>query len=561
MKRAIPRRGAIAATVIGLMATVIGLGPAASGAATASASAPSAIRPVVGCGRLPSTLNIPGARTHLVSTVEVGASGTQPAYCDVHATVEPAVNFELKLPIATYTGSYVQEGCQGYCGAVFSPDIPQCGGPNGGDMAVAATDDGHAAAAPNPFFGLFDASWAANNQGARDDFLYRAPHVVSLAAKQYIADYYGHRPLHSYFNGCSTGGREGLLLAQRYPRDFDGIVVGSSAALMDPLFGVYFAWAARANIAPDGSPILTSAKLPPLHAAAMAACDGLDGVLDAQIEDPRACHFDPAILGCPAGIDQPTCLTPAQVTAARKLYAGPSDEHGRRLYPGGEPYGSELVWDTYLNPLPVINESAAAELGDNYLKYLAYPIGTPGSSVANAQFTKQFLDSLTPDGVPGNAMSLDLSAFRRAGGKLIIWHGWADQSIPPTGSVDYYQRLAAANGGIRETGQWARLFMVPAEYHCAMGGYTLNEFNPLPALIDWVEHGTAPSRILADQRDTQGTIVRTHPVFPYPAVARYTGSGSIDDAANFVAAPPLVQPRMTHWAGEYLYNLPGPTAH
>jgi feruloyl esterase len=535
------------------MAVVVGLG-FIPGQALANASP--VIRPVRQCPELVQSFEIPGAITHVTSATPVPGD-TGPAYCDLRGFVEPAVHFQLRLPTSTYTGRYVQYGCQGLCG-VFSPTpFPDCG-PRGGDLAVAATDDGHDGLGDSPFLKIVDGSWGANNQAARNDFFYRAPHVVALATKRIIAAYYGAPPTHSYFNGCSTGGREGLLLAQRYPYDFDGIVAGSPANFNAPLMGIYFAWMARTNNDPSGAPIMTSAKLPALHNAVVTACDGLDGLVDGQIDDPRACRYDPSALQCPPGTDLPTCLTPAQVASVGRLYNGPADSAGRRLYPGWESRGSELAWENAIIPGAF---GSIATLADNFVRHLAHPIGAPQSSLADVQFTVQELNRLTAEGIKGNALSLDYRAFRRAGGKLIIWHGWDDQSIPAVGTLDYYQRLWQRNGGLRETQQWARLFMVPTVYHCAFGGYRLNEFDPFSALVGWVEHGNAPDRIVANQRDAQLNVIRSRPVFPYPLRVEYDGTGSIDAASNFVPAQPSAPLHdIISWAGEDLYNRSGPVA-
>jgi feruloyl esterase len=331
------------------------------------------------------------------------------------------------------------------------------------------------------------------------------------------------------------------------------------ANYMGPLLGLYMSWLVRTNLDATGREILTFDKLQPLHDAVLAACDGIDGGRDGILEDPRACRFDPVEIQCP-GADAPNCLTPAQVAVVRTLYNGPTDATGRRLYPGWQTRGSEPAWaggfvsgpfGAFLAPLP-----------DNYLRFVGYPIGTPHSSVSQIQFTVDELNRLTREGFKGNALSLDLSEFRRAGGKLILWHGRDDQSIPSVGTLDYYGRLAQRNGGLLRTQQFARTFMVPAMYHCMTGGYGLNEFNPLPSLVDWVERGHAPDRIVAAFRQEDGSVTRTRPVFPYPLRARYDGTGSTDDASNFVPAPPLVSPvgDVINWAGSYLYNVPGPVA-
>jgi hypothetical protein len=537
-----------------VLALVIGLMPSASATAAptpANAAPAAAIRPVRECADLVRTFDIPGAATRVTSATVVPA-GAEPAHCDVRGVIEPAIGFQLRLPTETFQGRYLQYGCGGFCGMLFPAPFADCGIPNGGDVAVAVTDDGHTSDDPFP---PIDGRWGADNQAARDDWQFRAPHVLSKAAKRVIATYYGSPPRKSYFSGCSNGGREGLLLAQRYPHDFDGIIAGAPAAYFGPL-AVYETWNARANLAANGDSILTTAKLPALHSAVMATCDGLDGVVDGQLEDPRECQFDPASIQCPAGADQPTCLTGEQVETVRKVYAGPADAAGKRLYPGGQAYGSELAWEGWFVPAP----GFGGALGDNYLRYLGYPIGTPHSSLADFEFTAREFHRLTPEGARANSLSLDLREFRRAGGKLIIFHGWADSAIPPEGTLDYYQRLAERNGGLRATQQWARTFMVPSVYHCGDGS-GLTEFDPFPELVAWVERGAAPSRVVARGRDASGAVVRTRPVFPYPLRAAYDGSGSIDDAANFVPERPSgpVKDRI-RWLGDYLYSVPGPVS-
>ncbi|MFG1647379.1 tannase/feruloyl esterase family alpha/beta hydrolase [Amycolatopsis sp. NPDC049252] len=531
-----------------------------------AAATDSTVRPITACSALVRGFPLPGAGTHVTAAAVVAATGTDPEYCGVRGYVEPAVRFELRLPTRTYAGRYLQYGCGGFCGVVTPPVLADCGLPHGGDVAVAATDDGHVGHTPGV---VDDGSWGATDQAARDDFAFRASHVVSRASKAIIQAFYGAPPKKAYFSGCSDGGREALQLAQRYPADFDGIVAGAPAGYWSPLLE-FQTWLARVNTAAGGAPILTAAKLPALHNAVLAACDRLDGLTDGQLDDPRACRFDPAALTC-TGPDTPACLTPAQVAATRKLYSPPTDPRGTLLYPGGEPKGSELSWAGWIIGVPATGGvSFARSLADNYLRYLGYPIGAPASTVDTFAFTRREFDRLTPVGVRYNAMSTDLSAFQRRGGKLVLWHGWADEAIPPAGTLDYYQRLTHGHGQ-----DWARLFMVPSLYHCG-GGTTLTEFDPLRDLVAWVERGTAPTRITATGRDEAGNVTRTRPVFPYPLRAVYDGTGSIDDAANFDPAPPASPVRdvtnfrqpppvppfrdIVDWAGNSLYGLPGPVA-
>jgi Tannase and feruloyl esterase len=555
---------------------MVGLTLVPGGAAAEPAAPGSVIKPVVPCEQLVRSFDIPGARTTVTSATpetekkpEAETKG-EPAHCDVKGVIEPsAVHFQLRLPTTTYTGRYLQYGCGGLCGVISPTPFPNCG-PSAGDAAVAATDDGHDG--PDglpPKFAVVDGSWAANNQAARNDWSYRAPHVLSLASKHIINAFYGAPPRHSYFSSCSNGGREALLLAQRYPKDFDGIIAGTpGAGYIAPLFGVYQAWLSRSNTGSDGASIITFERLPALHAAVVAACDRLDGLVDGQIDDPRACQFDPGTVQCAPGTDAPTCLAPAQVEAARKLYAGPTDANGHRLYPGGQSRGSELAWDLWIVPPSWVPPEVPPEqrpswtmatlLAKNYLSFVGYPIGKAHSSLAEFQFTVGEFHRLQWEGVKSNAMSLDLREFQRSGGKLILWHGWGDPGIPPSSTLDYYQRLWQRSGGLRETQEWARLFMVPTMYHCDDGGYRLEAFDPVPELVAWVERGQAPERIIAT-----GTkpAPRSRPVFPYPLRAQYDGNGSIDDASNFVPAQPTAPPRDTiDWVGTYLHDIPGPRA-
>jgi tannase/feruloyl esterase len=528
-----------------------GLGVAGLRDDGAEAAGATVIPPVRDCASLVEDLDIPDAPTHVTAATVVPAQSGTPEFCEVRGYVEPKVQFVVKLPTTTFTGRYVQFGCGGFCGAVVPPGFPNCApdGAEPGDAAVAATDDGHEGAADQP---AVDGTFGENDQPARDDWFFRAPHVLSLAAKRLVDNFYGAPPTKSYFTGCSNGGREAMLLAQRYPTDFDGIVAGAPAFPISPLLGMFQAWLARSNTAADGTPILTAAKLPALHDAAVAACDEVDGLADGQLDDPRACDFDPGTVQCP-GADAPTCLTAAQVDVVRKLYAGPTDPDGTPLYPGGEAIGSELAWNGWIIPA-ADGPTAAAALADGYLRHVGYPIGTPHSSLAEVEFTRAEFDRQDAEGSKGNATSLDLSAFTAHGGKLVIWHGWSDEAIPPVGTLDYYQRLADANGGLAATRQWARTFMVPSMYHCGRG-YQLTEFDPLRELVSWVENGTAPDRVIATGRDANGTVTRTRTVFPYPQRAVYDGSGSVDDAANFVPADPPTPPQdKIDWAGAGLYQ-------
>jgi hypothetical protein len=495
---------------------------------------------------------IPGAPTRVTSATLVAATAATPEFCDVRGYVAPQVQFDLKLPTKTWQGRYLQSGCGGFCGAVGSPSFPTCDLQPGGDFAVAATDDGHVA-------GGTDGLWGVNDQQLRVDFGSQAPHVLSLAAKAIVKAFYGVGPRFSYFQGCSDGGREALIEAQRFPGDFNGIVAGAPANIWAPLLAESLAWNARANMDANGNQVLTASKLPALHDAVIKACDGLDGLVDGQIDDPRACRFDPASMRCPSGVDQPTCLSPAQVETVRKLYAGPTDSAGRRLYPGGEPFGSELAWVPWVVTPPGF-QSLDSGFSDSYLKFLGFPIGQPASSLADFQFTVAEFDRLRAAGQLYNATNADLTAFRQRGGKLIIWHGWADPAIAPDGTPTYYEAVQDRMGGLQAVQRFARLFMIPTVYHCAgtYGTGTAVRFDFVNPITHWVEQGTAPDQVVVTHTDQTGAVVRTRPVFAYPRQARYTGTGSIDDAANFVGVTPSPVPADdVRWVGNDLFNAGG----
>jgi len=549
------------------LAATLGLAGGGAGAPAATALAPVAqaavradalagpVAPQLTCAALaqpepgrgvPDFGAIPGAPTRVSSAAVVAATATTPEFCDVKGYVSAQVQFELKLPTKTWQGRYLQNGCGGFCGAIGQTGFPSCDVQPGGDFAVSATNDGHSGAG-------FDALWAATDEQERVDLGTRAVHVVSVASKAIIRAFYGIAPQRSYFMGCSDGGREALSEAQRFPADFDGIVAGAPANVWGPLNGEFQVWVARINTDAQGDSILTPAKLPALHAAAIASCDGVDGLVDGQIDDPRACRFDPASIRCAAGTDQPTCLTPAQVDVVRQAYSGPVDARGRHLYPGGEPVGSELAWAGWFVTPPGA-PGIGPLIGDNYLKYSAFPIGQPTSSVQDWTFDVAGFNRLRQEGRVFNSTNADLGAFRNRGGKLLLWQGWADQAIPPTTVTTYYQAVRDRMGGLTATQRFARLFMFPSVNHCG-GGFGPNQFDLVNPIVHWVERGEAPTRILATQTGATGNVVRTRPVFAYPEQARYTGTGSIDDAANFVGVMPARAPDdHFNWVGNDLFG-------
>ena len=373
-------------------------------------------------------------------------------FCDVKGYISPVTQFEALLPIETWRGDYLQQGCGGLCGkADVSLDDPSRTSGyqapfaplQNGEMVVAADDQGHEAPTNA------DALWARNDLRLRAVFGYSSEHQLARAMKAVIRAFYGRRPTYAYFSGVSDGGHEALVLAQRYPADFDGIIAGAPANNWAPLVGLVAPWVAAANQDKQGKQILTAEKLPALHAAVMAACADPNGV----IKDPRACAFDPASMRCPAGLDQPSCLTDAQIGVVRDEYRGPSDKDGHGLFDGGEPYGSELAWANWL-VMPAADNAApadtyAAVIGLAYLNEMAFSPNAPGAySLGTVPFTAEMRQRLEQLGGIYNATDPNLSAFAANGGKIIIYHSWADQAIPPFASINYYRAVVGQAGGL-----------------------------------------------------------------------------------------------------------------
>jgi len=493
--------------------------PRTATAATRSRTAPRAsaaatVAPVVACGQLASDdfSNVPDAPTVILSAAH--ASGV----CQVAGYIAPQEQFLLALPVSGYTGQYLQQGCGGLCGqdylgSVGSGNTASSADPASADSASAAsaatcaTVSAHAAADGGMAMGMdneghiggeTDGVWAKDDPALRVSFGYASEHALAQAAKAIIAAYYGKPPAYSYYNGCSDGGHEALVEAQRYPHDFNGILAGAPGNIEAQLLGVVPAWLVAVNTGTDGREILTSEKLPALHAAVIKACGNAQGL----IEDPRSCNFNPAAIQCPAGVDNSSCLTPAQVTVVREFYLGPNDGHGHYLYPGGEPYGSELAWaGVGVDPAADTNwpqDTFAYQIGTNYLKYLAYWQNPPASfKLSDFHFTVAEYDKLLPLAGIYDATAPDLSAFQQAGGKLIIYQGWADEKISPFGTVDYYHAVVRHAGGFAASQDFSRLYMIPDQNHCLTNGSP--QVNPMEAmsmllssLQKWVERGAAP---------------------------------------------------------------------
>jgi Tannase and feruloyl esterase len=511
------------------------------------------------CAQLAADPNFAGLQkfpTSIASGTVVPANSTtgSPEYCDIQGMIAPQTHFDLKLPTTTWQGRYLQNGCGGYCGTVSSQSFPSCDATLGGDFAMATDDEGHSSEAGLGGGGLFGLS-----QDLRVQYGYASEHALSVVSKTIIDAFYGQVPNYSYYDGCSDGGREAMEVAERYPTDFNGIIAGAPEIIAGPLNAEQQTWDYAVNVGPDGNTILTADKLPALHAAVIKACGGDDGANDGIITDPRSCHFDPASIQCPAGTNNSSCLTAPQVKVVDEYYSGPTDPQGRKLYPGGVPYGSELGWTQFQIPaatsngVPVAGTKSLdyAGLSLPYLRYQLLAPGKVGPDPSQWQFTDQDFQSMFPAANTFDAMSYNLKAFRAHGGKLIIWQGWSDNGIPPTGTVDYYENLENFMGGQSSTQKFARLFLFPGEYHCAPG-YTNSSFDLVYPMVQWVEGSSAPSQIVAS--DTVNGTALTRPVYPYPDIPKYNGSGDTNSAASFHPVPSPDAKQYTNWYGNYLFT-------
>ena len=453
-----------------------------------------------------------------------------PPFCRVAGTIAPTsdsqILFEVWLPLEKWNGKFAGVGNGGWAGVISFPQLAEH---LRRGYAAASTNTGHEAAP-----GQNMARFAFDKPEQLIDFAYRSHHETAVKGKSLTEGLYGKPPAQSYFVGCSSGGYEGLMAAQRFPGDYNGIVAGMPANNWTRLM----AGDLDATLAVFQEP---GSQLPPpalgvLHRAAIAQCDAADGVTDGVLEDPRRCQFDPASLVCSANQDPATCLTKPQAEAARRIYAGVKDPNsGAQLYPGLA-RGSEPFWPNRdpANPFPIpISHFKWLVFGDPNWDWRTFRFTDPASYQAFQKAEAKFAPIL-------NATDPNLRAFRDRGGKLIQYHGWNDQLISPQNSIDYYESVLSLFGSgsrdraatLRDVQSFYRLFMAPGMAHCA-GGTGPNTFDMLAALERWVERGVAPDQVIAS-RLVGGVADRIRPLCPYPQVATYKGKGDTNDAANFV---------------------------
>jgi hypothetical protein len=465
-----------------------------------------------------------------------------PAFCRVAGVIKPSadsnIQFEVWMPAAGWNGKFQGVGNGGYAGAI---SYEQLGAVVAHGYATASTDTGHQA-------GGTDAAWALKHPEKIADFGYRAVHETAVKAKAIIRAFYGEGPQRSYFSSCSNGGRQALMEAQRYPEDYDGIIAGAPANYWTHLLA-NAAWDLLALLG-DKDSYIPPKKLPAIEAAALAACDALDGVKDRVVEDPSRCHFDPGVLLC-QGPETDSCLTSPQLTALKKLYAGGRTSRGAQVFPGYSPGGEAEPggWAPWITG-PAPEKSLMYAFGTQFFKNMVYDDPAWDYHTFDVDRDTKAADEKMARLL--NATNPDLSRFRARGGKLILYHGWSDAAIAAENTIDYYESVVA-KAGAKKAATFVRLFMVPGMQHCG-GGPGPNSFGQFSvasgdpdhdidaALERWVEQGIAPERIIAVKRkndlDPKSAVVRTRPLCAYPLTARYKGSGSTDDAANFVCAKP-----------------------
>ena len=496
---------------------------AAGGAVTTPAMSCDALEKVDLAGAADKTVRI-------VSATQVVSKGV--TVCEVRGAIEPQIGFFVRLPIATWTGRFLQIGCGGLCGRL--PDeyaqVTACAPLQRGEFAVAGTDMGHQGMAPD--FG--DVSQL------RVDFAYRGVHETALVAKALIRAFYGKAPTRSYFSGCSDGGREALIEAERYPEDFDGITAGAPAANFLVQNTFYHGWNARSNTGSDGKPILTPADLPILHKAALTACRAVQGV----IEDPLRCSFDPGVVECKPG-ETADCLSGEKVAAARKIYDGPRDAAGLPLTPGGPMPGSELAWEGVYVPKAGSDAIFSRMIAEGTIDHLALAIGQKGGGIAGLTYDRAFYARMLPQHSLYDATNPDLAAFAKRGGKLIIWHGYSDQHISPTGTIEYFDAVKSVMGP--DMDKTVRFFFFPGMYHCH-GGEGPTNTDVLSPVMSWVEDGQAPDALVL--RDEKSARV----VFSYPAVAIYDGRNDRANPASYEAIAPTSPYQVRKWIGQELFT-------
>jgi Tannase and feruloyl esterase len=521
------------------------------------------------CAELAKTTVVAGQSIDVTQYQTASASPGSPQYCAVTGHINTYVGFEILLPISTWRQRYLQVGCGGLCGSIsISPPETTAYKPLAeGDFVLAAEDDGHSGNAT---------SWYSNAQ-QRVDFAYLSYHDVANVAKGLAAQFYGTAPRYSYFDGCSQGGHEALGEIQRYPTDFNGVLAGAPASIMTELNSILHEYTYDANYTSSGKTILDQPEADIVLNAAMRTCYPKVGLM----LDYRACEekFNLNSVECSAKLKS-NCLTAAQVAVVRKVWAGPVDAQGQLLYPGGYSLGSEFNWSngTSANlPLTAGGTVTPASFITSWLQYFAFEKDLGASAVTDEKFTAVFFEEVEKLAPFWDATDPDLGAFEQAGGKLILWQGEADWSIPTITSIAYYQAVVKAMGGLAATQQFARYYLLPSVGHC--GGNGPDTYNGLGAVVSWTEKHISPNALLATQyapasgggpggggapsasdltdavpalgAPATTAVVRTINVYPYPELPAYKGYGNVDDAASYAGKVSAALQQPTPWLGKF----------
>jgi len=478
------------------------------------------VRPVRTCDSL-AKVRLPNT-----SIESAAADPENPGICRVTAiTTHPPsgdkVRIWIGIPTENWNGRFLGIGGGGFVG----------GNPAGVNQPVAlgyaagSTDTGHEGGSGS--FAL-DTNGRINWQLIRDN-AHLGIHEMTLTGKALTQAMYGVAPRYSYFNGCSTGGRQGLMEAQRYPQDYDGIVSGAPAINWTRFVPQEVWGAVQMNAAENPVP---ACKLAAATAAAIAACDGIDGVRDGVIEDPKRCTYDPKAL---IGTSAADCgaFTEADADLIRKFWEGPRRQDGSFLW-YGQARGTDLNALYGSRGTPPKPQAFGIAL-DWFRYFLAQNAQFDFGTVTPAAYERFWDQSVEEYGIVIGTDNPDLTAFRDHGGKAILWHGWSDQLITPEGTIDYYKRVEQLMGGPKKTAAFVRLFLAPGVAQCA-GGAGPAPYGQLDAVRAWVEDGKAPDTLTAARRDQTGSITRSRPLCQYPLVAKYKGAGSTDDAVNFVCS-------------------------
>lgn len=538
------------------------------------------VNPVITCEQLAKVDLSQAAGAPVTITSATVTDTPRGPFCKVTGSVQPTIGFEVDLPMDHWTQRYAQGGCGAYCGSIHVgiDKSSSCMPALNGEFVVASDDLGHLGGMGSPGG---EAAFGADPQ-KKIDFAYRANHETALVSKALIKAFYGQPQKFSYFVGCSDGGREALAEAQRFPDDFDGISAGAPVAIINVHNSFFHAWETAVNKRADGTNILLRSRVKMLHDAVVAHCAAKSGVDEGVLQEPRSCKFDPAWAQCAAGAsDVSKCLTVEEMGVVQKIYAGPFDAAGNHFEFSGFPVGSEADWHMPASATAAAGGPGGASMTGGSLKYLLLPMVSEESAAdlsAKFDFTEEWFKKVAELAPLYNAANTNLHPFQQHGGKLIVWHGGSDTSVPPSTSIAYYQGVQTELGA-DVTDKFMRLFILPGVGHCS-GGDGPAQVDVLIPLMAWTELNQAPRMLLvgktANQNETMGPgipgpggpggpggpngpggpggpgggkppysspaqpTMYTRPVYPFPYIAHFTGKGDPKDAGNYEPVKSLV---------------------